>query len=801
MRTMLFLLAMLFFVSQASGQILLIKDAQSGTPIELVTIYSKSPKLSSLTNAAGKANIGSFKGVDDILIQMLGYETLHISYNELEDMGFVLKMNPTNVALEQVVISATRWSQPENDVPVKVTTIAPKEVFLQNPQTAADMLTISGEVFMQKSQMGGGSPMIRGFATNRLLLAVDGVRMNNAIFRSGNVQNVISIDPYSIERTEVLFGPGSILYGSDAIGGVMNFYTLRPQLSLGNSAFLKGSASLRHSTANNEMTGNFNINIGWKKFALLTSITYNDYDNLMMGSNGPDEYLRPEYVQPLSGTDLVFSNEEPQLQVSTGYNQFNLLQKALYIPNKDWELVYGLFYSETSKYSRYDRLIRYRNGSPRSAEWYYGPQKWMMHNLAITHHNPSVLYDDLTLRLAYQVFEESRYDRDFQGTELFKRVENVDAYSVNLDFTKGLGNIHTLNYGLEYVYNDVVSTGEDKNIVSGITKKGPSRYPKADWTSIAFYSDYIFRAREDLSLSAGVRYNHFILNAEFDNTFYPFPFTEAELNSGAVTASAGAVYNPEKTWTVSLQFATGFRSPNVDDVGKVFDSEPGAVVVPNPDLKAEYAYNTELGIAKVFNDAVKFDLTGYYTILEDALVRRDFTLNGLDSIMYDGELSQVQAIQNASKATVWGIQAGLSIDFPEGFGLSTKFNYQKGEEELDDGSTSPLRHAAPWFGATHLTYKLQKLNIDLYALYNGEVSFEDLPDGEKSKDYIYAADENGNPYSPAWITLNLKADYQLSDILSISSGVENLTNVRYRTYSSGLVAPGRNFILAMRARF
>lgn len=801
MNKILFLLAMLFFISEVSGQILLVKDAQSGSPVELVTIYSKSPKLSSLTNSDGKANIGSFKGVEDILIQMLGYETVHISYKELEKLGFVLELNPTNVALEQVVISATRWSQPENDVPVKVTTIAPKDVFLQSPQTAADMLTISGEVFMQKSQMGGGSPMIRGFATNRLLIAVDGVRMNNAIFRSGNLQNVISIDPYSIERTEVLFGPGSILYGSDAIGGVMNFYTLRPQLSLGESAFLKGSTSLRHSTANNEMTGNFNINIGWKKFALLTSITYNDYDDLMMGSNGPDEYLRTEYVRPFVGSDALVINEEPKLQVPTGYSQFNLLQKALYVPNKNWELVYGLFYSESSNYSRFDRLIRYKNGNPRSAEWYYGPQKWMMHNLSVTHHNPSIMYDDMTLRLAYQFFEESRYDRDFQGTELFKRVENVDAYSVNLDFTKGITNIHTLNYGFEYVFNDVASMGEDINLAAGITKKGAARYPQADWTSIAFYSDYIFRAREDLSLSAGVRYNHFMLNADFDTSFYPFPFTTAELNSGAVTASAGAVYNPEKTWTVSLQLSTGFRSPNVDDVGKVFDSEPGSVVVPNPDLKAEYAYNTELGIAKIFNDAVKVDLTGYYTILEDALVRRDFTLNGLDSIMYDGELSKVQAIQNAAKATVWGIQTGLSINFPEGFGFSTKFNYQKGEEELDDGTTSSLRHAAPWFGATHITYKMQKLNVDLYALYNGEVSFDDLPEEEKSKDYMYAIDDKGNPYSPAWITLNLKADYQVSDILSISSGLENITDVRYRPYSSGLVAPGRNFILAMRARF
>ena len=239
----------------------------------------------------------------------------------------------------------------------------------------------------------------------------------------------------------------------------------------------------------------------------------------------------------------------------------------------------------------------------------------------------------------------------------------------------------------------------------------------------------------------------------------------------------------------------------MDDVGKVFDSEPGSVVVPNPDLKAEYAYNAEIDIAKVFGDYLKIDLVAYYTYLQDAMVRRDYTLNGQDSIMYDGEMSQVQAMQNAAFATVYGIQAELEVKIPGGFGFSSQINYQKGEEELDDGTTSPLRHAAPWFGMSSLTYSADKLKMDLYATYSGEVSYENLPPEEQGKDYMYAKDDNGNPYSPAWYTLNFKVIYQITDILSVSGGVENLTDVRYRPYSSGITAPGRNFILALRASF
>lgn len=108
--------------------------------------------------------------------------------------------------LDDVVISATRWRQTTDNVPSKIISISPEEINLQNPQTAADLLNISGKVFIQKSQQGGGSPMIRGFATNRLLYTVDGVRMNTAIFRGGNLQNVINLDPLATERAEVFSG-------------------------------------------------------------------------------------------------------------------------------------------------------------------------------------------------------------------------------------------------------------------------------------------------------------------------------------------------------------------------------------------------------------------------------------------------------------------------------------------------------------------------------------------------------------------------------------------------------------------
>jgi hemoglobin/transferrin/lactoferrin receptor protein len=790
-------------VFQAFSQVVTILDKETGEPLEYTLLTSEQPKAFATTNSRGQADLSPFKGAERIEIRDAGYKMLSLSYAEMEEEGFILELVPSIISLDAIVISATRWSQKKRDIPAKITTISPREVALQNPQTAADLLAISGEVFVQKSQLGGGSPMIRGFATNRLLISVDGVRMNTAIFRSGNLQNVISLDPFAVEKTEVFFGPGSVIYGSDAIGGVMSFRTLTPQFTLNEKPFISGKAISRYSSASNEKTAHFDINVGWKKWAILSSFSHFDFGDLRMGrNNGPDEYLRPFYVQRQDSTDVVVENDDPLVQRPTGYSQTNFMQKLRFQPNNRWDFSYGFHYSTSTDVPRYDRHIRLKNGLPRSGEWYYGPQTWMMNKLDISHSAAAGPFDQMTIRLAHQYFEESRIDRDFNKSDRHIRVEKVNALSANLDLTKVLpGKAHTFYYGVEAVYNDVNSTGQDENILTGTVLPGPARYPQSNWSSFAAYLTYHYRLSEKLLFQGGGRYNRFLLNAEFDTDFYPFPFSEAKINSGALTGNLGVVYDPLEKLSVSANVSTGFRSPNVDDVGKVFDSEPGSVVIPNPELQAEYVYNAEIDIAKVFGESVKLDVTGFYTVLRNALVRRDFQLNGQDSIWYDGEFSQVQAIQNAAVAQIYGFQASIEVKLPSGFGFESRFNYQRGDEELDDGSRSPSRHAAPWFGVSHLTWSAQKLKMDFYAQYSGSVPYSRLAEEGRGSPHLFATDENGDPWSPGWYTLNLKIMYQFMDQLSISAGIENLTDQRYRPYSSGIVAPGRNFIISAKASF
>ncbi|WP_417264948.1 TonB-dependent receptor domain-containing protein [Brumimicrobium sp.] len=798
---LIILIGMLLSISLSMAQELTVIDKTTKDPVEFAQVGSKGSTKMLITDANGKVDITPFVGLSDIIFRLYGYEALEFDYSELEARNFQVEMEPSFFMMKEVVISANKWSQISSDVPYKVSSLKAKDIAFHNPQTAADLLAVSGDVFVQKSQQGGGSPMIRGFSTNRLLYTIDGVRMNTAIFRGGNVQNVISLDAFAMESAEVLFGSSSTIYGSDAVGGVMSFQTMKPAFSEDEKPLVKGKALMRYSTANKENTGHFDINVGWKKWAILTSVTASKYDHLRQGSNGPEDYLKAYHVQRIDSIDVVVAQEDELLQVATAYNQINLMQKVRYAPNENWDIEYGFHYSETSPYGRYDRHGELKDGAPKFAEWNYGPQKWMMNQLSINNYSSNVIYDQMSIKIAHQNFVESRIDRKFNNDNRRTREEEVTAYSANLDFSKRLGAKNNLFYGLEYIINDVVSTGFSENITTNVVNPTAARYPQSNWQSFGAYINDEHKITEKLTLQGGLRYTHYMLDAEFDNSFYALPFEEANLNSGALTGGLGAVYSINSKTALRMNASTAFRSPNVDDIGKIFDSEPGAVVIPNPNLKAEYAYNVDVGVTRVFGNFLKLDLTGYYTLLENALVRRNFQLNGMDSIMYDGSLSQVQAIQNAATANVYGIQAGVDINLSKGFMLTSKFNYQVGEEEMDDGTLSPSRHAAPWFGVTRLSYTYRKMRLEVNAIYQGEKSHADLSVSEQGKTDIYALDSNGDTYAPSWYTLNLKAMYQFHENFSVSGGLENITDQRYRTYSSGLSGAGRNFVLSLTANF
>lgn len=791
------LFPLLFFTITFQAQEITILDQETKNPIGNVAIYNLNKSKSVLSNLKGEANISIFSIDEKLIFQHVSHLEKRMLKAEIGRNNEVFLVEDENM-LQEVVLSIAKFEQDKIDIPQQIVSITSEEIAFSNSQTSADLLESTGSVYVQKSQLGGGSPMIRGFSTNRLLIAVDGVRMNTAIFRSGNVQNIISIDPLAVERAEVILGPGSVVYGSDAIGGVMNFYTLKPSYSLNGGTSFNANAYTRYATANEEITTHADFNIGFEKWAFLSSISYSDFGDLKMGSHGPEEFLRPEYVSRINGEDRIVRNKDSKVQIPTGYDQINLLQKVAFMPNETWDFSLGLIYSETSNYSRYDRLVQKRDGNLRYGEWYYGPQKWFSGNFSINKTGNGKIYDKLQFTAAYQNFEESRFDRKFDDETLYINTEKVDAYSANLDFEKNF-DVNKFFYGVEYVLDEVNSTGKTRNILTNAGGGNPSRYPDGStWQSLAAYSTYNWKLNEDLNIQSGLRYNHIIIKADFPASVYDFPFDNANINTGALTGSAGLSWRQNVNTEWKLNFSTGFRAPNIDDIGKIFDSEPGAVVIPNPHLKPEYAYNGELGVKwKVFK-IITLDFAGFYTYLDDALVRRDFDLEGRTTIEYQGEPSRVQAMQNAANAYVYGLEGGLEARLANNLKLRSQITITKGKEEQEDGNKAPLRHAAPLYGNTHLVWNKNKLKLDLFSEYNGKLDFDELAPSEQDKAYLYAIYSNGNPYFANWYTLNITVNYRFSEHWSTTASVENITDQRYRTYSSGISSAGINFIAAIK---
>ena len=784
----------------SQGQNIKVLNSQTKEPIFGVAIYNVTKSKSVISNFKGEADLDLFLDSETIYFKHLSHQLITLTKKQLGNKNRVYLESSIH-DLNEIVISASKFQQNKRDIPQKIINISSKTIAFSNPQTSADLLENTGQIYMQKSQLGGGSPMIRGFSTNRLLITVDGVRMNNAIFRGGNIQNVISIDPFSIQNTEVTLGSGSVIYGSDAIGGVMSFYTQKPKLSNTDSLFFQSNAVVRYATANQEKTGHFDFNLGYKKWAFVTSASYSYFGDLRMGSHGPKDYLRPEFVLETNTGDVVIQNSNPLVQKPTGYNQTNLMQKAHYQLDENLCFDIGLFYTTTSNYSRYDRLIRYKDDALRSAQWNYGPQKWFMSNIQITKlESNSSFYDKIKTTIAYQNFQESRIDRDFQSTIRNSTKEAVNAYSFNLDLEKSISSKTQFFYGTEYIYNKVKSIGNIQNTQTNTTVSAVSRYPNgATWQSLAAYTSVKYKPNTKLVFQSGLRFNHITSQADFteNNTFLNLPFNTSKNQAGALTGTAGISWLPNKTIQWKLNASSAFRAPNIDDIGKVFDSEPGSVVVPNETLRPEYAYGGELGLQLNFNNKFILDMNTYYTYLDNALVRRDFSLNGNTQIIYNGQLSNVQAIQNASKAWIYGFEVGAKVNFTNHLLLTSQYNIIGGTE-VEDQIEVPIRHAAPNFGNTHLVWNTENIKLDFFANYNAQLSFNQLAPSEIEKDFIYALDQNGNPYSPSWYTINLRTQYQINKSTTLTASLENISDQRYKTYSSGIAAAGRNLIISLK---
>ena len=791
-----------------NGQKLTILDQENNKAVSNVFVYNDEQTKVKVSDAYGQVNLSSFKDDEEIIIEHVSYQFVYHKKSILKKHNYKVYLVKTSDLLPEVVLSVSNKKTDMSRVSEKISVLTASKIKSINAQTTPDLLSRTPGITVQKSQMGGGSPTIRGFEANRVLLVVDGIRMNNAIYRSGHLQNSLTIDQGNLERTEIIYGPSSIKYGSDALGGVVHFYTKRPQL--GEEKWDANSIAT-FSTANNGLQLHGDASYANENFASYTSISYGNYGDLMMGkirNHGFNEWGKVKLYSPNTKhyySDTPRENDNPHLQRNTSYSQIDFLQKFISKLDENNELEFNFQYSSSSDIPRFDALTDMKGDGLKWAEWYYGPQNRLLASVYLKSEYDRKWLKKGSISFAYQNLQESRMQRKFGSLDKSFRKEHVNVFSINADFATDF-NKYILSYGSELTYNQVGSKAEGKElIVQGSEVIGlgdsfavQSRYPDggSNYSNIAFYTDVRKLISEKSTINLGLRWTSTFMNAKWeDQTFITLPKQEIFLNNNAITATLGFTHQHDNSWRFKGHVSTGFRSPNIDDVGKVREKS-GLVTVPNIDLKPEYVINFEVGLEKFFRDGnVVLGADIYYTRIFDYIMRHPYQLEeGRDSILYDGNMYPTIANVNSGQAYVFGGNLSLSAKISSKITVESFLTYTKG---LTVDENLPMPSIAPLFGSTSLNYKHKKWALNINSVYNGRKKAEDFDVYGGVDNLDKAASETYG--TPSWYTLNASVNYTFSSYLNFQLGIDNILDHHYLTFASGISSPGRNFIFTARA--
>lgn len=789
------------------------------SPIKEAHIVSLDQKKHAFTNKFGLVDLSAFDNTENL-------EISHPSFIPIVTTKRKLKQNNNSVillfnseTLGEIVLLTRIEDENLKTTADRRVVLHEKEITRLNTQTTADLLEKRAGINVQKSQMGGGSPVIRGFEANRILLVIDGVRLNNAIYRGGHLHNIISVDNASLEQVEIIFGPSSSEYSSDGLGGVIHLHTKRPKFT--KKPRFKQNYNTRFASANRGLSKHYDLSYTSSDFSIFTSFSTNDFDDLKMGKVRTHGYEDWGKVYHYIEEGEQKENEDPNRQKNTGYNQTDFMQKAILRLSDKLILTGNFQYSTTSNIPRFDKLNDYGtiNYDPIQSNtiyedlkyetWSYGPQKRTFYSTQFDYSVNNLILDSAQLIFAYQDVTETRFVQKTGAEERIDQHENVDIYSINANFRK-----NNINYGFEYYSNEVVSKAFTIDADNVSEPYDQSRYPNngSSMSSWAAYLTYRKNISEKLKLNTGVRYTENELNGKYienPRATIILPYSEINNKYDALTANISLAYFSNNSWKIAAIASSGFHAPNLDDVSKVF-YKGNNLTVPNFNLAPEYANTIELNITKNINNRILLNTNAYYTALNDAIMRVETSLTEMGVEIDQTEtFTDVTTNRNTGQAEIFGATASASFRIASNYTIETDYTLIKGKNK---NTGLPFTHIPPNFGKTALYADFDKWRASLYTIYNGKKPINEYDlisgtDNEEESPIEWEYQEESDNWvikyqgTPAWYTVNMSFMYRFTDTFTLQLALENILDHHYKTFASGLSAPGRNFILTLRTTF
>lgn len=746
----IFLIAFSLKMNMVSGQEIrgYVLDANTKTPLEGAVVKVSGTFAGGIADSSGAFVIRHLKaGGYTLICRIEGYASksreVYLGKDAPTILAFAMTEQPFSLS-EAVVITARRSEERLYEIPEAMSVMDQAELAERMPRSLPDGMMSMPGVWMQKTNHGGGSAFIRGLTGNQTLLLVDGIRLNNATYRYGPNQYLNTIDPFSIARIEVLRGSGSVQYGSDALGGVIQLLSKEAVFS---SEGLETDIALsaKYMSADMEKSVRGSWQLATPRLSVRMGISYKDFGDLLAGGN-------------------------LGIQAPSGYRELDADFKAVVRLGTQQRLSFVWQQVDQREVGRYDQVAQ------RGYQLYqFDPQQRQLGYLRWERAGDAAWMRNLRLTLSTQYSNEERDKRKVESETIRHEQDEISTLGLSLEHSAQPLPAWQMNSGIELYYDDIASIAHDMDLTDSSRIELRGLYPDgASSTNASVYSLHTVTL-SSLTWRAGLRYNIFQLSA------FDIEFGKIDLNPQALVGHLAATLELGEHHHVTAQVQTGFRAPNINDLSS-FGSFDSGIEVPSPDLASEQTLTGEF-VYKVRHERIAASLAIYQTQLFNLITRIPGTYQGSNT--YEGEPVFQKA--NVDEALIRGLEIEGDVALHPQVKMYSMLSYTHGQTLEDE--PQPLRRIPPVHGLTGLRWMGEQglgARIDFrYAGRQDRLSAGDISDHRIANDG-----------TPSWQVVDAYLNYRWN-ALYVRAGFQNLFNQAYRMHGSGIDGLGRSVWLAL----
>ncbi len=665
----------------------------------------------------------------------------------LPAVAFSTAVREDQPTIDEIHVLATRRPAIVAEISSALTLIEADAVRMQKLVT--DALADEVGVFLQQTTPGQGAVIIRGLKGSSILHLVDGMRLNNAIFRSAPTQYFALIPPAAVERIEVLRGSPTSLYGSDAVGGVVQLVTRVPKFTL-DSTSVRGDVIVSLDTAELGQMIRGTLDVGSRAFASSLSAGYSSTGDRRTGSG--------ERVGP-SG----YTSKSARFVMSANPHE-----------NRSWLL--DLQYLRQPETPRVDELVAgFGQTEPSSSEFSFAPNQRLFAHGAYSH-GDGWLGLDWQLDLAWQRIDDDRVTRNYLATERRHESNRSDLFATTASVTRQTARGSWI-VGSEFYHDEVHSSRIEEDLISGQRQPLAPRFPdQSTIRQIAVFGNIAHRLSDRHLLNGGVRFTSVAISLPASTAS-----AAADIDINDVTGDLGWIFDLTHSWHLVANIGRGFRAPNVFDLGTLGERPGNRFNIPNPDLGSEQVTNFDIGVRQE-SDRLRFELSLYWLEYEDkitSVLTGDVTPDGRDIVQST----------NAASVTIRGAEAGATILLTDSLTARFVANYTWGEQDIADLAVEPADRIPPLSGSLRLNYDSgRQLSFDAWLRFAGSqdrLSARDVRD--------VRIDPNG---TGGWGIVGASVSWADGAAMQITAGADNILDKQYRSHGSGIDAPGRNLFVS-----